>query len=170
MITTTESDIKERLSLAYVTAVAARAGCQVVEWHVDRNRIDVTIGSVRGTPAKIDVQLKCTGNARWTQTELVFDHLEIDTYNWLRSTVIQSPKLLVVLAVPFEPNHWLSASPEELILRSCAYWINLCGEPEVGNKATTTVYLPRAQTFHPDALHDLMDRAHRRAEEGQTGL
>ncbi len=32
MITTSENDIKERLSIAYITAVAARAGCQVKQW------------------------------------------------------------------------------------------------------------------------------------------
>jgi hypothetical protein len=170
MITTTDNDIKERLSIGYVAAVAARAGCQVVEWHVDRNKIDVTIGSVSGTPAKLDVQLKCTENANFTPTHLVFSDLDVASYDVLRSTVIQSPKLLVVLSVPTNSDHWVTAGPDELILRTCAYWINLCGEPEVQNTSTKTVYLPRAQAFHPDALRDLMSRAHKRAEQGQTGL
>jgi hypothetical protein len=60
VVTTTENDIKERLSIAYVTAVAARAGCQLSEVRVDRNRIDGTISPISGARVKIDVQLKAT--------------------------------------------------------------------------------------------------------------
>jgi hypothetical protein len=49
-ITTTVTDIQERLSLAYLTAVAAQAGCQVLETKVDRNGVDATIRPVAGAP------------------------------------------------------------------------------------------------------------------------
>jgi hypothetical protein len=62
-ITTADNDIKERLSVAYVVAVAPRAGCQVAEVLVDRNQIDVTISSIRGARVKIDAQLKSTSAA-----------------------------------------------------------------------------------------------------------
>jgi hypothetical protein len=45
-ITTLENDIKERLSIAYATAVAARAGCELTEVRVDRNGIDATVRAI----------------------------------------------------------------------------------------------------------------------------
>jgi Domain of unknown function (DUF4365) len=95
-ITTVANDIKERLSLAYVTAVAARAGCELIEVHVDRNGIDGTIRAIRGTRVKIDVQLKATAVPTLDNDTIKFD-LDVPEYNALRSTHIQSPQLLVVL-------------------------------------------------------------------------
>jgi uncharacterized protein DUF4365 len=168
-ITTVGNDIKERLSIAYVTAVAARAGCELAEVHVDRNGIDGTIRAIRGTRAKIDVQLKATSSPMFDDNEVAFD-LEVAEYNHLRSTQIQAPQLLVLLALPGEEVHWLVADEESLAFKKCAYWTNLYGEPDVPNKSRIRVRLPRTQMFHPDVLRDLMSRTHARALLGQTGI
>ena len=57
-IETATSDMKERLSLAYLTAVAARAGCQIGEPKVDRNGIDAPIKPISGAPVGLDVHMK----------------------------------------------------------------------------------------------------------------
>ena len=88
-ITTLESDIKERLSIAYATAVAARAGCELTEVRVDRNGIDVTIRA-RGTKVKIDLQLKATSSGLFDQEMIKFD-LDVPGYNSLRSTLTMLP-------------------------------------------------------------------------------
>jgi hypothetical protein len=41
-----ENDIKEHLALAYVYAVASRAGCSTELIRVDRNSVDVTVKHV----------------------------------------------------------------------------------------------------------------------------
>ena len=88
-ITTLENDIKERLSIAYATAVAARAGCELTEVRVDRNGIDVTIRA-RGTKVKIDLQLKATSSGLFDQEMIKFD-LDVPGYNSLRSTLTMLP-------------------------------------------------------------------------------
>jgi hypothetical protein len=59
-ITTSENDIKERLSVAYVTAVAARAGCQIAKLEIDKSSIDAIIMPVSGAKSIVALQLKAT--------------------------------------------------------------------------------------------------------------
>ena len=169
MITTADNDIKERLSVAYATAVAARAGCELAEVQVDRNGIDATIRAISGTRVKIDIQLKASSSVTLSDAEVFFD-LDITTYNALRSTQIQAPQLLVVLVLPDEANDWLRGDEESLAFRRCAYWTNLYGFPDVTNKSTIRVHIPRSQMFHPDKLKALMLAAHEKALQGQTGV
>jgi hypothetical protein len=169
VVTTTENDIKERLSIAYVTAVAARAGCQLSEVRVDRNRIDGTISPISGARVKIDVQLKATSVGILDQNDVVFD-LDIATYDALRSTLVQSAQLLVVLILPDDPTDWLVVDEETLALKKCAYWRNLYGEPAASNNTTIRVRLPRSQILGPNELLDLIVKADARACRGQTGI
>ena len=168
-ITTAENDIKERMSLAYVTAVAARVGCELSEVKVDRSGIDATIRAIKGTPVKIDIQMKATSSLNLDRETLKFD-LDVAGYDHLRSTVIQAPQLLIVLLLPEDGENWLIADEETLAFKKCAYWHNLHGMPETENASTIRVSLPREQMFHPDALRDLMQRAHDKAVQGLTGL
>jgi hypothetical protein len=168
-ITTLDNDIKERLSLAYVTAVAARAGCEFGEVHVDRNGIDGTIRAIRGTPVKIDVQLKATAVPQFEGGHFPFD-LDVPEYDLLRATVIQAPQLLIVLALPQDAQEWLWGDEQSMALRRCAYWENLCGRPAVDNTSTIRVHIPRVQMFHADALRELMERTHAKALLGETGI
>lgn len=161
MITTVDNDVKERLCIAYVTAVAARAGCQLSEPHLDRNKIDATISAVKGTPARIDIQLKATSANIVRDTHAVFP-LEVETYDRLRDTVILAPQLLVVLVLPEGSDDWLTANEDKLIARQCAYWLDLCGFPSTANERTINVHLPRTQVFTPQALKDLMNMTHAR--------
>jgi Domain of unknown function (DUF4365) len=114
MIITSDNDVKERL-IAFITAVAARAGCQVSEPPVDRNKIDATIRAVQGTPVTIDVQCKATSADILHETHAHFP-LEVATYNTLRSTQILAPQLLVVLVLPNASDDWLNANEDSLIL------------------------------------------------------
>lgn len=45
-----------------------------------------------------------------------------------------------------------------MVIRHCAYWASLSGEPATTNTDTVTVRLPRIQQFTPDALQQLMQR------------
>ena len=168
-ITTTDNDIKERLSVAYMTAVAARIGCEVREFHVQRNGLDVTISAIDGIKAKIDVQLKATSTDCIKATDVVFD-LEVETYDELRSVHVQSPQLLVVLVLLEDAAEWLALNEESLVLKRCADWLNLQGRPAVSNTETIRVRLPRSNIFGPEALRNLMERTEARARMGQTGI
>jgi hypothetical protein len=152
-----------------VAAIAARIGCEVREFHVQRNGLDATISAIDGIKAKIDIQLKATSTDCIRETDVVFD-LDVGTYDELRSEHVQSPQLLVVLVLPEGASEWLGLNEESLVLKRCAYWLNLQGEPAVSNKATIRVRLPLSNIFGPEALRDLMERTEARARMGQTGI
>ena len=61
-----------------------------------------------------------------------------------------------MLALPGKQADWLSVAPEALILRRCAYWVSLRGQPETENATAVTISIPEAQQFDPEALKMLM--------------
>jgi hypothetical protein len=168
-ITTRDNDIKERLSVAYLIGVAARAGCQLNEPKIDQNRIDATISAISGSRAKIDIQIKATTKDCLDGDAAFFD-LDVPTYDALRSEHVQFAQLLVILHLPKDPLDWLTVDEQALTLRRCAYWKDLRGAPAVDNSTSVRVRLPRSQIFGPDALRDLICRAETKARAGETGL
>ena len=57
-------DIEERLSIAYVLAVAARAGYTTSERDLDRDGIDLSIQAGGSMRPALDLQLKATSRLR----------------------------------------------------------------------------------------------------------
>ena len=155
MITTTENDIKERLSVGYVALVAARAGCMLQDVHVDRDSIDVTIRPVSGEPVCIDAQLKATSTADREDDNLLFD-LPIKNYNDLRSHIVGNARILIVLDLHHDSEQWTSFEGESLVTRRLAYWTDLYGEPATTNLHTKRVRLPFERPFTPTGLRHLM--------------
>ena len=66
------------------------------------------------------------------------------------------PRFLVLVLVPPQPEAWLSVSPEQLVLRRCAFWCSLAGLPESENESSVTVQVPRANLFDVAAVTGLM--------------
>jgi hypothetical protein len=163
----TENEQKQQLSVAYVHAVAARAGyaCQVI--NVDDDSIDVQLAA-RGIvhrkavvrSPKIDIQLKATAQPSLRPDRIGFP-LPIKNYNGLRAEVLV-PRLLVVLLLPEDDELWLEQSEDQMISRHCAYWTTLLGQPESKNRASVTVQLPRGQLFTVATLRTIMERISRR--------
>jgi hypothetical protein len=166
-ITTTVTDIQERLSLAYLTAIAAQAGCQVQEFKVDRNGVDATIRPIAGAAIAMDVQMKSvTTDIRIHGGNTLSFQLDTPTYNKLRRTDAQAPQLLVVLEMPKDRQEWLVVTPP-LVLRNAAYWYSLRGHPAV-DTATTAVHIPSINLFDHKAIVTILKQAHARALEGHT--
>lgn len=84
--------------------------------------------------------------------------LNVRNYNLLRLPT-QTPRILVVLALPGKQIDWLSVTSEALMLRHCAYWVSLRGQPETENAAATTISIPEVQQFDPEALRMLMEKS-----------
>ena len=162
-----ESEQKQQLSVAYVHAVAARAGfaCQVI--NIDDDSIDVQIAakgivhrkSILRSP-RIDVQLKATAQPVLKDDHLAFA-LPIKNYNELREDVLV-PRILVVFLLPENDGLWLEQTENEMISRSCAYWSSVLGQPTTTNRASVTVHLPRLQQFTVASLRSLMEKISRR--------
>ena len=148
---------KERLSIAYVQAVAARAGYEVLETRIDIDSVDGVLKATHGRRPQIDFQAKATSTDVVLDSHVAFPLL-IKNYEDLRAeTVI--PRILVVFVMPDEPSDWLSQNENELVLRKCAYWMSLRGQPSSQNTTSVTVRIPRVQIFDDRQLQDLMVRA-----------
>ncbi|MBK1700236.1 DUF4365 domain-containing protein [Thiococcus pfennigii] len=147
---------KERFLLAYIAAVAARAGFDLVEPRVDVDSIDGVLLSHAGRRPRIEFQAKATARDL-VGDEVVTFPLPVKNYDELRADVIV-PRLLILVVLPEREEDWLTHTEDALILRHCGYWHSLAGAPERENTTTVTIHLPREQRFDPAALQALMRR------------
>ncbi len=160
----TENEQKQQLSVAYVHAVAARAGyaCQVTP--VDDDSVDVMIAArgwihqnaVLRSP-RIEVQLKATATDVFKKDHLVFK-LPVKNYEDLRQESAL-PRLLVVLVLPKNTGDWLDVNEQQMTLRRCAYWKSLNNLPPTKNKKSVSIQIPRSNLFSADQLQNLMRKA-----------
>ena len=154
----TIADQKERLSLVYVKALAARVGFATSERSPDRDSIDLSLHDDGPRCPTLDLQLKATASLDAPRNGWFSFSLSIKNYNDLRCEA-QTPRLLVVLELPQEESRWMMVTPEELILRRRAYWLSLQGLEGVSNKATVTVPIPVDNVLNVEALQTLMERS-----------
>ncbi|MYF36681.1 MAG: DUF4365 domain-containing protein [Synechococcus sp. SB0678_bin_12] len=157
----TNADQKERLSLVYVKALAARAGFSTSEPDLDRDSVDLKIQDSGPRHPALDLQLKATTTLDPERNGCrSFRSLSIKNYNDLPGPS-QTPRLLVVLELPQDESRWMKVTPEELILRQRAYWLSLQGEEhrDVSNKATITVHIPVGNVLNVETLQTLMERS-----------
>ena len=155
-----ENDQKERFSLAYISAVAAHAGYQVIDGQpIDKDSIDGEIVSDVGRSPRIEFQAKATAQDVLSEDVLRFP-LSIKNYEDLRREV-RVPRLLIVVLLPPRQEDWLVHSEEELRLRHCAYWLSLAGWAPTTNTSSVTVPIPRTQVLNTDQLRILMECADR---------
>ena len=148
---------KEQFSLAFIQAVAAAAGCNVTRADVDDESVDLELiaahspDDLRPSP-HLAIQAKCTELDDGEGHALP---LKLKNHNDLRAPC-HVPRLLVVVCVPADVEAWLTATPEALVLRRCAYWRSLRGLPPADTETRKTVHIPRSQRFEPQALTALM--------------
>jgi len=164
-------NIESELSYAYLHAVASQAGmsCRNSSRHEDNNGIDAILTAwlpyVDATTlmeVDIKVQLKAT-IAEPTDDGLNYEYRLQGTnrYNDLRSETIGIARILVVLFLPKAASEWLNHTPDQLVLRRCAYWQSLRCAPEI-TAGSVVVKLPKTQHFSPDGLTQLATRLSRR--------
>ena len=70
-----------------------------------------------------------------------------------------APRLLVVLGLPYEEEQWLTITDESLVMRRCAYWLDLKGAEERENVSSVTVLIPVTNVFNVENLRSLMEQA-----------
>lgn len=156
---------KEEISRAYVYAIAACCGFAVSNWSQDQGCVDVSIGASGalggGTleDPRIDLQLKCTSDARHLHEEHITWQLSRAHYDKLRARS-SSPKLLVVLVLPEREAEWMEHGIESLTIRRCAWWLSLSGMPPITTESKN-LHLPRTNVFSPEQLKSMMERVSR---------
>lgn len=167
----TNNDIESELSYAYLHAVASKIGasCSNATRALDGNGIDAAItawGPFTGggylEEVTVHVQLKATISDPVEKSGYLSYFLsETRRYNDLRADTVSVPRILVVMFLPPDSANWLTISPNELILKKCAYWASLRGAPESTNKTGETIYLPKAQILDTNNLTDIFTRLSR---------
>jgi hypothetical protein len=165
-------DIEAELSYAYLHTVAARAGlvCRVASGFEDKAGIDAALTGWAPFPdggyleeVDVKVQLKSTSLVpRDDGRSLSYFLQDTSRYDALRAETAAVPRILMVLFLPGEPEHWVGHSADELVLRKCAYWVSLRGAPATRNTSGITVKLPKTQVVTPGNLLQLMGRLSRR--------
>ena len=151
----TPQDIEERLSVAYVLAVAARAGYTTAERDLDRDGIDLSIHAGGAMRPALDLQLKATINLGVPRNGAFQFRLPVKNHNLLCENT-QTPRILVVLDLPREEDRWMSVTRRELVLRRSAFWATLDGRDAIENADSITVPIPEQNLFDVSALQYLM--------------
>lgn len=151
------TDIEDVLSEVYVSAIAGRAGYTVSKPNLDRDSVDLTISAGGRSRPKLDLQLKGTITLDASSDRMPFS-LKVKNYNDLREAT-QTPRILVVVRLPRDPEQWLSVLPAEMILRHSAYWVSLRDAPETDVEHAKTVYIPTGNRFDIESLKALMDQS-----------
>lgn len=166
-----ENEIKAQLSIAYVHAIVSMIGCEVKSSHTDYDSIDLTLAygdkvsedSIYES-TEIGIQLKCTSSIALTTDDTDFSfNLRMKNYNDLRKQCVV-PRILVVLCLPSLSAEWLKHSCDELVIKRCAYWISLSGQPEVNGQQNKTVKIPVKNVFSPESLKLILDKVSKEVE------
>jgi hypothetical protein len=168
-IETTLNDVQERLSIGVVTLIAARAGCEVNEYQVDRTSRDLTISPIAGRPISIDAQLKSTINLVHAEDVVKYD-LDIKNYNDLRQTDVGVARILIVVDLHSDKNEWLKSEADRTIFCRCAYWASLYGEPATENESTIRITIPKSQILTPNELENIIERRYQKIRAHDGGI
>jgi len=155
-----DNDRKEALSLAYLDALAGRAGYETARADFDRDSVDLIVKAGGGNFPQLGIQAKATSSPDWQEDGLHF-RLKRKNFDDLRAGRL-CPALLVVLELPADEREWLECTAESLVLRRSAVWLSLKGYPEIEGDSKVVV-LPKDQRLDPDTLIALMARV----REGQ---
>ena len=106
---------------------------------------------------KLDLQVKSIRAAPGDGDHVPYP-LKRKNYDDLSLPELLAPRILVLVLLPKDPAAWLQCSPEQLVLRHCAYWLSLAGAPATDNETRVTVQVPRANLFMVEGLSGLMHR------------
>jgi len=155
---TTSNDRAEQMSLVYVQAIAAGAGYTTATHSLDRDGVDIAVNAGGTMRPSIGIQLKATGKLGPPKKGCFHFPLKLRNYDLLRAETI-TPRLLVVLDLPDNELEWLTVTPQELVIRKAAYWLNLRQARESENKTSVTVLVPQDNLFNVEGLQSLMEHA-----------
>lgn len=164
-----EPFIKEDLSIAYVRAVAGRAGIYLAhyvrDWGVDGSFDTIQIVGGKPFPSgfPLDYQLKATECWDCNDDRIIYD-LDVEIHNALAMRTRQHLEeganscVLILYCLPDDPSQWLTLNADGLILRKCCYWYMIDG-PVSDNARTVRVKIPTSQVLTPNALLGLLEDA-----------
>jgi hypothetical protein len=166
----TQEHIKEDLSLAYINAVAAKAGVIVTtyaprDYKVDGSFRRVQIIGKKREPTGYAVEFQVKATVNWmeeesespTGSDVIKYDLDAAAYNFLirRKSAGGSPCIFILFCLPSAEKEWLQCSEDGLLLRKCCYWAYLDGR-ECNNASQKRISIPRFQQFNPETIVGLL--------------
>lgn len=154
---------EECISLAYVHALAGRAGVSLSNPRVHDYGIDGTFRSIKNVAGRrvesgfgVDFQLKASINWEHQNDTVIYD-LEAKNYNDLVQREVEAtPCILILLCLPSSEGDWIDADEDRLLLKHCCYWSSLQGEA-TPNTSTKRIRIPRANMLTSAAITELLN-------------
>jgi hypothetical protein len=155
---------QERLSLAYVQAVVASAGAQLIEPTGHEYGIDAHIqgirrmadGSFNTTGFMVMLQVKATMTSELRDDVVVYD-MKAKAYNKLAAMEGPTECVLVLCCLPSDEEQWCVIDEEQLTLRRCSYWTRI-PRGAIPANSQKRIFIPRTQIFTPDAVRFLLTK------------
>lgn len=153
--------LKEELSLCFTHSVANSCGCTLEKIGRDIDSVDcnlrypgLTLPAAINHFPEINIQLKATSSPNY-KDDVIRYSLPIKNYNELRCQSY-SCRLLVLIVIPKVKNYLFKRQPKGIIIFGKAYWANLKGMPESGNKKEIKISIPTRNAFTPKILFKMM--------------
>jgi hypothetical protein len=146
---------KMLFSEAHVQAVCAAAGYAFEVDRIDLHSVDGTIKGRHGL-ARLDAQIKCTSSLAPAASYIAYP-LDVNNYNDLADPVSTRPIILILVLAPRLISDWINQSEEEMLMRKCAYWAWLQGEPSSNNRSSRTIHIQRTQVFTVERVAQFMN-------------
>ncbi len=154
----TEPDQMEVLPQIYVRTLAATAGYLTSVPEPDRGSLDLRLQAGGDYRPALDLQLKATTTFPENPGSILSFQLSIKNYRELSDR--DTPRLLVILALPKERKQWISVTEQELVLRRRAYWLSLQQNySEITDQETVTVHIPLQNMLNIKTLQDRMEKS-----------
>jgi hypothetical protein len=161
----TREHCQERLSFAYINAVAAKAGYTCTRPELDYGMdlqiktVEYEDGFLQDTGFALDVSAKATHNFVLLNGDIHYK-LDVKAYNSLvKPRMI--PAVLVLYCMPDDDALWLSVQEDETTLKHCGYWLSLRGQQPTDNTGSKVVNIPKKQMFREESLKQIMDKVKR---------
>ncbi len=157
---------QEDLSLAYILAVAAKAGYDCSSFSRHDYGIDIQLSCVEQIDHKrvpcgpiLHIQAKASHNFTNSDDDnyIVYD-LDVRAYNILIREDRFLTAILVLYGMPSDAGKWLSVYESSTTLRYCGYWLSLRGLPAPTNKTKRRIKIPKEQRFTESSLSSIMTR------------
>lgn len=159
----TREHIQEDLSVAYISAIAAKAGFDCGNPRRHDYGVDLQISPIiedecgdripNGIP--LIVQAKASHGFSESKDIISYD-LKTRNYNMLASTRKGLPYVLVLYCMPPSDCEWLNINDNNTILKYKGYWMSLRGAKRSKNRSTVRVEIPKTQIFDESSLTSIM--------------
>jgi hypothetical protein len=162
------TDIMEEISKSYLEVIANSQGyfnsisrdfgtdltIRKAQYVEGRNRY-LTTGKA------IDIQVKSVLSNNITETDTTINYyLESKNYNDLIDRLKEKgafiPLILIVFIMPNNEREWITLTPQELIVRKCAYWYRVVDQEVeyTENKTKVVIRIPKQNIVSIDFFNN----------------